>query len=1107
MKKIYLLFALFLNAIVLAQAPQKMSYQAVIRDASNNLITSTNVGIRVSILQGSSTGTEVYQETHSATTNINGLVSLEVGTGTVVSGTFSGITWSTGNFYIKTETDPTGGTNYTITGTSQLLSVPYALYADSSGSGSSNSWTMNGNDQYATTSGNVGIGTTSPSEKLAVNEGNLLNSGTYGSSSTLTANGAGTRMFFYPKKAAFRAGYVSGTRWDEANIGNYSIAMGYNSSATADNTISIGRENVVSALRGVALGNFNDVTSSYAFGIGHSNTSSGNGSFAIGEFATSTATKSYAFGHGANASGNYSMSLGTSNSATGSYAVGIGYSSNASGNYSSTLGHGINAYSYSEIALGAFNTSYTPVSSNSWNTSDRLLSVGNGTSTTNRSDALTILKSGNVGIGTATPSEKFEVVGNTKTTNLQVTNGATNGYILQSDANGNGTWVNPSTFSGTETDPQVASTTTNYIPKWNGTALADGLVYDSGTNIGIGTSTPTEKLEVSGKTKTIEFQLTNGATNGYVLQSDANGNGTWVNPSTFSGTETDPQVASTTTNYIPKWNGTALADGLVYDNGTNIGIGTSSPSDKLHVVGSARIDAGRLDFRNIGQSVFIGESAGLNDDLTNNQNVFLGYEAGKGNTSGNLNAFIGHAAGNDNTTGGSNTALGQAALKLNTTGGNNTAIGRAALLNLNGGTQNTIVGNQAFQLSTAGSHNVALGFAAGQNNLTGNRNVFLGYSAGYDETGSNKLYITNTTDTTPLIYGEFDNDLLRVNGTLNINNAYSLPTTAGTANYILQTNGTGTTSWVNPTSLSNGNWTTSGSNQYSALSGNVGIGTSTPSDKLHVVGNMRIDAGRLNFENTGKSVFIGKNAGAGDSFGGNNQNLYVGEDAGALNTSGFWNVYLGSSAGKNIVTGNYNVAVGQGSIENKTEGSNNTAIGQNALRNNLVGNNNTAIGANAGLNNNGYNNVFLGYNAGQNETGSAKLYIDYTNTSTPLIYGDFFNKQLNFNGNVTVNSNAASTSTFAVNGSVATKFKTPLVAGTTNPDATGMTWRYTSGSGTITLPSASTCPDRIYVIINQTGSTRTISSYRDLTTTPQTTLGSSVALWLQSDGTEWWQIK
>jgi hypothetical protein len=126
--------ALVMTANVWAQAPEKMSYQAVVRDAGNALVSSTSVGMKLSILQGSATGTAVYVETQTPTTNINGLVSIEIGSGTVVSGTFNTIDWSAGPYFIMTETDPTGGTTYTITGTSQLMSVPYALHANTADS-------------------------------------------------------------------------------------------------------------------------------------------------------------------------------------------------------------------------------------------------------------------------------------------------------------------------------------------------------------------------------------------------------------------------------------------------------------------------------------------------------------------------------------------------------------------------------------------------------------------------------------------------------------------------------------------------------------------------------------------------------------------------------------------------------------------------------------------------------------------------------------------------------------------------------------------------------------------------------------------------------------
>jgi uncharacterized protein (TIGR02145 family) len=107
------------------QTPNSMSYQAVIRNSSDALITNTQVGMQISILQGAEDGTVVYTETQTPTTNANGLVSIEIGGGVG----FDAIDWANDIYFIKTETDPTGGTDYTITGTSQLLSIPYALHA------------------------------------------------------------------------------------------------------------------------------------------------------------------------------------------------------------------------------------------------------------------------------------------------------------------------------------------------------------------------------------------------------------------------------------------------------------------------------------------------------------------------------------------------------------------------------------------------------------------------------------------------------------------------------------------------------------------------------------------------------------------------------------------------------------------------------------------------------------------------------------------------------------------------------------------------------------------------------------------------------------------
>ena len=276
-----------------------------------------------------------------------------------------------------------------------------------------------------------------------------------------------------------------------------------------------------------------------------------------------------------------------------------------------------------------------------------------------------------------------------------------------------------------------------------------------------------------------------------------------------------------------------------------------------------------------------------------------------------------------------------------------------------------------------------------------------------------------------------------------------------------------------------------------------------------------------------------------------NINLFIGSGVGSSVTTATDNTIIGSYAGEQLESGYENTGFGKWSLQNTLDGWGNTAIGHNSLVANTTGDGNTALGWSAlaagtgssnvgvgngaggennsgsqnvylgsesGMFNTGSGNIFIGNQAGKNAAGSNKLNIDNTDTTTPLISGDFSTNEVTINDSLTVNKElgvATSTpaSTFEVNGSVATKFKTPLVAGTTNPDGTGMVWRYTSGTGTITLPAASSCTNRIYVIINQTGTNRTISTYRDLVTNNQTSIGSSVALWIMSDGSEWWQIK
>jgi hypothetical protein len=133
MKKLLTLFLLVFSSVAFAQAPQAVDYQGIARDPLGNPLVNQALGIEFSIHQTSSTGLVVYEEQHFVSTNQFGLYSVKLGTGTPTTGTFSAVNWSTGLYFLEIGMDITGGTNFVAAGTSQLLSVPYALYAETAG--------------------------------------------------------------------------------------------------------------------------------------------------------------------------------------------------------------------------------------------------------------------------------------------------------------------------------------------------------------------------------------------------------------------------------------------------------------------------------------------------------------------------------------------------------------------------------------------------------------------------------------------------------------------------------------------------------------------------------------------------------------------------------------------------------------------------------------------------------------------------------------------------------------------------------------------------------------------------------------------------------------
>jgi len=388
--------ALILCATIWAQVPQGISHQAVIRNAQGELVTNQLIGIQVSIIEDSINGKPVYRETHTATTNVHGLVTYVIGEGDPREGSFDEIKWDNWPFFLMTEVDPDydgDEFNFTIIGTTQFLSVPYALY---SGTSADNHWMKEGDDIFTRYTGNVGIGVENPSALLhasgtGTGEGNVLFEGLekFTNPGDPPASQANTRMLWYPDKSAFRAGRNSLQNWSKDSIGHWSISMGLN--------------------------------------------------------ATAAGTSSFAVGQNVSSSGPGSIAIGSLSSAKGFAAMAIGMESEAKGAVSIAIGKGLKALSGQEIVVGSFNTEYDPVYSQDWYETDRLFVIGNGYVDFSdeppydiiRSNAMTVLKNGNIGIGSENPQAQLHTTGSVR---FEGAGTPGPGKVFTSDGEGVGTW-------------------------------------------------------------------------------------------------------------------------------------------------------------------------------------------------------------------------------------------------------------------------------------------------------------------------------------------------------------------------------------------------------------------------------------------------------------------------------------------------------------------------------------------------------------------------------------------------------------------------------------------------------------------------------------------
>ena len=340
--------------------------------------------------------------------------------------------------------------------------------------------------------GNVGIRTIDPKAALHVADSNVLFKGPATvpnfTSYPPPASGSGTRFMWYPQKAAFRAGNVDGTQWDKDNIGSYSLASGFNTKASGY----------------------------YSIAMGNSATASATSSTALGERTTASGDNSTATGVLTNASGGASTATGILTTASGDYTTAMGYSTIASGDASTSAGIFTTAKSFSETTVGAFNTDYTPLSSTDWNAADRLFVIGNGTTPVTKSDAVVVLKNGNIGIGTSLPHAQLQLatsLANRKIVLYEVADNdnqfqgfGMNFGVLRYQVNQTGD--DHVFYAGT------SATTSNELMRIKGNG-----------NVGINNNTPTAKLHVSGSLLVDGTQPTHTAQGTYVEWNRDGGSG------------------------------------------------------------------------------------------------------------------------------------------------------------------------------------------------------------------------------------------------------------------------------------------------------------------------------------------------------------------------------------------------------------------------------------------------------------------------------------------------------------------------------------------------------------------------------------------------------
>ncbi len=325
---------------------------------------------------------------------------------------------------------------------------------------------------------NVGIGTTSPIARLHVADSNVVFTGPVNVPFLTTYNppiqGAGTRMMWYPQKAAFRAGGVDGTQWDKDNIGMYSFASGFNTKAGYLST-AMGLESVASGWLSTALGSFS--------------ISSGYNTLAAGEYATASQDYAIALGRYATATNFSAVSIGEKNTASGAFSVAMGIVTKALGESSASFGNNTVSKARGGFTTGLYNDTLDFPDYNVSSINDRIFQIGNGIDGA-RSNAITVLRNANIGIGNSSPHAPLQLATTFANRKIVLYEVADNDHQFQGFGINSGVLRYQVNQTG---DDHVfyagtSPTTSNELMRIKGNG-----------NVGIGTSTPSSaKLVIKG---------------------------------------------------------------------------------------------------------------------------------------------------------------------------------------------------------------------------------------------------------------------------------------------------------------------------------------------------------------------------------------------------------------------------------------------------------------------------------------------------------------------------------------------------------------------------------------------------------------------------------